>query len=121
MCWSGTGRCRESLVRVSPQLWIGFAVLLLTIAVSLAGDAPVRSLVHYGLAVAPVAWRHGMGAGFLFAGLATLAELTAGAFPTRAEWSGQEAGEGLFTYLKLSAIAAGVALGKRASNRPRQP
>ncbi|MBL8450613.1 MAG: hypothetical protein JNM32_11945 [Dechloromonas sp.] len=100
------------LSRVSPQLWIGFAVLLLTIAVSLAGDAPVRSLVPYGLAVAPAAWRHGMGAGFLFAGLATLAALTAGK---------QEAGEGLFTYLKLSAIAAGVALGKRASKRPRQP
>lgn len=48
----------------------------------------------YGLAVAPVAWRHGMEAGFLFAGLATLATLTAGAFPTRAEWRGQEVGEG---------------------------
>lgn len=101
--------------------WMGLAVLLLTIAVSLVGDAPVRSLIPYGLAVAPVAWRHGMGAGFLFAGLATLAALAAGAFPTREEWSGQEVGEGLFTYLKLSAIAAGVALGKRARTKPRQP
>lgn len=107
--------------RVSPHLWIGFAVLLLTIAVSLAVDAPTRSIMPYGLAVAPVAWRHGMGAGFVCAGLATLAALAAGAFPTREEWSGQEVGEGLFTYLKLSGIAAGVALGKRARTRPRRP
>lgn len=95
---------------------IGIAVLLLTVAVSLAADAPVRSLIPYALAVAPITWRHGMGAGFLFAGLATLAALAAGAFPTRAEWIGQEVGEGLVTYLKLSAIVAGVALGKRARN-----
>ena len=56
-----------------------------------------------------------MGAGFLFAGLATLTALAAGA-----EWIG-EVGEGLFTYLKLSAIAAGVALGKRARNGRRKP
>lgn len=54
-----------------------------------------------------------MSAGFLFAGLATLAALAASAFPTREELEGQEAGEGLYTYLKLSAVAAGVALGKR--------
>lgn len=99
--------------RASPHIWLGLIVLLLTIAVSLAADAPVRSLVPYGLAVALVAWRHGMRAGFLFAGLATLAALAAGAFPTRPDWSGQEVGEGLFTYLKLSAIAAGIALGTR--------
>lgn len=98
---------------------IGIAVLLLTVAVSLAADAPVRSLIPYGLAVAPVTWRHGMGVGFLFAGLATLAALAAGAFPTRAEWTGQEVGEGLFTYLKLSAIVAGVALSKRTRNSRR--
>lgn len=107
------------LSRVSPHMWIGIAVLLSTIAVSLAADAPVRSLAPYGLPVALVAWRHSMGHGFLFAGLATLAALAAGAFPTRAEWSGHEVGEGLFTYLKLSAIAAGVALGQRARNHRR--
>lgn len=104
------------LRRISVPVQIGIAVLLLTVAVSLAADAPMRSLIPYALAVAPVTWRHGMGAGFLFAGLATLAALAAGAFPTRAEWIGQEVGEGLFTYLKLSAIVAGVALGKRARN-----
>ncbi len=106
-------------LRASPHIWLGVAILLLTIAGSLAADAPVRSLIPYGLAVAPVAWRHGMGAGFLFAGLTTLAALAAGAFPTRPEWGGEEVGEGLFTYLKLSAIAAGVALGKRARNHRR--
>lgn len=95
---------------------IGIAVLLLTVAVSLAADAPVRSLIPYALAVAPITWRHGMGAGFLFAGLATLAALASGALPTREEWIGQDVGERLFTYLKLSAIVAGVALGKRARN-----
>ncbi len=102
------------LRRISVPVQIGIAVLFLTVAVSLAADAPVRSLIPYALAVALVTWRHGMGAGFLFAGLATLAALAAGAFPTRAEWIDQAVGEGLFTYLKLSAIVAGVALGKRA-------
>ena len=59
--------------------------------------------------MAQVAWRHGIGAGFLFAGLARLAALATGAFPTRPEWAGVEVGEGLFTYLKLSVVASGVA------------
>ncbi|MDA8416681.1 MAG: hypothetical protein M0Z78_06385 [Betaproteobacteria bacterium] len=105
------------LHKVSIPMWISIAVLLLTVMASLATDAPVRSILPYGLAVALVAWHHGIVAGFLFAGLATLAALAAGAFPTRHEWSGEEVGEGLFTYLKLSAIAIGVTLGKRARNR----
>lgn len=40
------------LRRVSISMQIGVAVLLLTITVGLAADAPVRSLVPYGLAVA---------------------------------------------------------------------
>ena len=75
-------------------MWISIAVLLLTVMASLATDAPVRSILPYGLAVALVAWHHGIVAGFLFAGLATLAALAAGAFPTRHEWSGEEVGEG---------------------------
>lgn len=114
MCWSDTANVVNLLRRMSVSVWTGIAVavLLLAIAVSMAADAPVRTIVPYGLAVALVAWRHGMGAGFLFAGLATLAALATGAFPTRAEWTGNEVGEGLFTYLKLSAIAAGIALAR---------
>lgn len=97
---------------ISLPLQIAVAILLLTIAISIAAGAPVRSIVPYGLAVTLVAWRHGAAAGFLFAGLATLAALATGAFPTRIEWSGQEAGEGLITYFKLSVIAAWVVLGK---------
>jgi hypothetical protein len=104
------------LRRMSVSVQIGAAVLLLTIAVSMVADTPVRSILPYGLAVALVTWRHGVGAGFLFAGLATLATLAAGAFPTCAVWSGQEVREGLLTYLKLSAVVGGVTLGKRASN-----
>jgi hypothetical protein len=52
---------------------------------------------------------------FVFAALAT------GAFPTRAELNGQEAGEGLFTYFKLSAIAVGVAIGKRTRRNNQKP
>lgn len=96
------------LRRISPQLWIGTTVLLLTIAVSMVANSPVRSIFPYGLAVALVTWRHSIGFGFLFAGLATLAALAAGAFPTRPEWSGEEVWEGLFTYLKLSVVAVGL-------------
>ena len=85
----------------------------------MAADSPVRSLIPYGLAVAPVAWRHGIGTGFLFAGLATLAALAAGAIPTRPELSGEEVGEGLLTYAKLSAIAVGVSLGRALVMRRR--
>ncbi|WAK00374.1 hypothetical protein [Methylobacter sp. YRD-M1] len=102
-------------LRVINSVGIGVVILLLTVAVSLATETPVRSLVPYGVAVALATWRQGMGAGFLFAGLATLVALAAGAFPTRIEWIGQAVEEGLFTYLKLSAIAAGIALGKRLS------
>ena len=107
---------------MSVAMKIGVAVLLLTITLSLAADAPVRSLLPYGgLAVALFSWQHGAGGGFLFVGLATLAALATGAFPTRPEWSGEEVGEGLFTYLKLSAIAAGVGLGKRIGPSPSAP
>lgn len=90
-------------------------VLVMTIAASITGEAPIRSLIPYGASVALVAWRHGMSSGFLFAGLATLAALAAGAFPTRPEFGGEEIVEGLYAYFKLSAISFGVAMGKRSS------
>jgi hypothetical protein len=95
----------------SRHLLAGVAVLLLVILVGWAGNTPIRTIFPYALAVGLVAWKHGMTAGFLFAGLAALAK---GAFPSREELSGQEVGEGLYTYFKLSAVAAGVALGKQA-------
>ena len=98
---------------ISRHLLAGSAVLLLVIVVSWLANAPIRSIFPYAFAVWLVTWKHGMTAGFLFAGLATLTALVTGAFPSRDELSGQEVGEGLYTYLKLSAVAAGVALGKR--------
>ncbi|MGV1046877.1 hypothetical protein [Limnohabitans sp.] len=101
------------LLWISRHLLAGSVVLLLVIFVSWLVNTPIRSIFPYAFAVGLVTWRHGMTAGFLFAGLATLAALATGAFPSREELSGQEVGEGLYTYLKLSAVAAGVALGKR--------
>lgn len=102
------------LLWISHHLLAGIAVLLLVILVGWIGNTPIRSIFPYAFAVGLVAWRHGMTAGFQFAGLATLAALATGAFPSREELSGHEAGEGLYTYLKLSAVAAGVVLGKQA-------
>jgi len=99
----------------SAHLGIAIMLLVLTAAFSIAAESPVRSIFPYGVAVALVAWRHGMSAGFIFAALA------AGAFPTRAELSGEEAGEGLFTYFKLSAIVVGVAIGKRTGRKNQKP
>jgi len=96
------------------HLVIGTVVLLLVVVVGLAANSAVRSIFPYAFAVGLVAWKHGMSAGLLFAGLATLAALATGAFPSREELSGQEVGEGLYTYLKLSAVAVGIGLGKRA-------
>lgn len=89
-------------------------MLLLVILVGWVGNTPIRSIFPYVFAVSLVAWKHGMTAGFVFAGFATVAALATGAFPSREELSSHEAGEGLYTYLKLSAVAAGVALGKQA-------
>ena len=99
----------------SRHMLIGIMVLLLAIAVGWAANTPVRSIFPYAFAVGLVAWRHGLTTSFLFAALATLAALATGAFPSRVEFSGQELGEGLYTYLLLSAIAACVTLGKRIS------
>jgi hypothetical protein len=99
--------------QASAHLVVAIMVLVLTGAFSVATDSPVRSIFPYGAAVALVAWRHGMSAGFIFAAVATFIALATGAFPTRAELSGEEVDEGLFTYFKLSGIAIGVAIGKR--------
>lgn len=112
---------KSRLPRGTAHLVTAIVVLILTVALSVASGSHIRSIFPYALAVGLMAWRHGMGAGFLFAGLATLAALAAGAFPSREELEGQEVGEGLFTYLKLSAVAVGVALGKRARRADRSP
>jgi hypothetical protein len=116
-----SGMRRRMRRLASAHLGIAIGVLVLTAALSIAAESPVRSILPYGVAVALVAWRHGMSAGFVFAALATFAALAAGAFPTRAELSGEEAGEGLFTYFKLSAIAVGVAIGKRTRRNNQKP
>lgn len=100
------------------HVMIAIGVLLAIVLVSAVSNSPVRSIFPYALSVGLVAWWHGMTIGFLFAGLATLAALIGGAFPSSAALSGHEVGEGLYTYLKLSAISAGVALGKRSRKPP---
>ena len=72
-------------------------MLLLVILVGWVGSTPIRSIFSYAFAVALVAWKHGMTAGFAFAGLATVATLMTGAFSSREELSGHEADEGLYT------------------------
>ena len=101
MLWSGR------------YLLISSTLLLLVILFAWLGDTPIRSIFPYAVAVGLVAWKHGIPAGVLFAGLATVAALATGAFPSRGELSGGEVGEGLYTYLKLTAVAVGVALGQR--------
>jgi len=111
----------ENITRrfVSAQIVAALGVLLLVVFISVSTNSPIRSIFPYAFSVGLVAWKHGMQAGFLFAGLATLAAQMGGAFPSNATLAGQEVGEGLYTYLKLSAISAGVALGKRARSRQR--
>ena len=102
----------------STHVVVAIGVLLGVVLVSTVTDSPVRSIFPYALSVGLVAWKHGMTAGFLLAGVATLAALFAGAFPSNAALSGQEVGEGLYTYLKLSVVSAGVVLGKRSRRSP---
>lgn len=104
---------------ISLHLLFGAAILLLVILVSWIDNSPVRSIFPYAISVGLVAWKHGLTGGFVFAGFATLAALATGAFPSRDELSGHETDEGLYTYMKLSAVAVGVGLGKRARNRSR--
>ncbi|MBE0587640.1 MAG: hypothetical protein IH617_06305 [Hydrogenophaga sp.] len=95
------------------HLIVATAILL---AVGLYGSTtttPVRSIFPYAFAAGMVAWKHGVAAGFLFAGLGTLSALATGAFPSNEALRGHELGEGLYTYLKLSAVVLGVALGNR--------
>jgi len=60
-------------------------------------DRAVRSLFPYGIAVGLAAWHHGMTAGFVCAGLGTLAALATGAFPGNEGLRGQELGGDRFT------------------------
>lgn len=96
----------------SYQTLVALAILIFIATAGAYADSPVRSLVPYAFAVMLVTWRHGAVAGVLVAGLACLAALVAGAFPTRPQWAGHLLEEGLVTYLKLSAVALGVCLAK---------
>lgn len=96
---------------------VATAILL---AVGLYGSmtaTPIRSIFPYAFAAGLVAWKHGVAAGFLFAGFGTLSALATGAFPSNEELRGHELGEGLYTYLKLSAVVLGVALGNRSRRK----
>jgi len=71
----------------STPIVIGTVVLLLVVVVGLAANSPVRSIFRYAYAVGLVAWKQGMSAGLLFAGLATLAAAGTEAFPPSAKSS----------------------------------
>ena len=102
----------HQLLRSARWLIVAAAMLALLGVLGWMTDTPVRSLVPYGTAVGLA--HHGMKAGFVFAGLGTLAALATGAFPSHEGLRGQELDEGLFTYFKLSAVALGITLGKRS-------
>jgi hypothetical protein len=93
---------------------VATAILL---AVGLYGSmtaTPIRSIFPYAFAAGLVAWKHGVAAGFLFAGFGTLSALATGAFPSNEELRGHELGEGLYTYLKLSAVVLVLLCHKRS-------
>jgi len=96
---------------------LGVALVVLTW--SPLGGSPVRSISPYAFATALVAWRHGLLWGGAFAALACLVAALGGALPTPPQWSNDLAGEGLMTYLKLSAVAIGVSVGKHMGERRR--
>ncbi len=70
------GGVEQRLLWIRGNLLVGVAVLLLVVAVGWVGNTPIRSIFPYAFAVGLVAWKHGMTAGFVFAGLATVAALT---------------------------------------------
>jgi len=104
---------------VSRNLLAAIGVLLAVLAWSVLGGSPVRSIFPYAFATALVAWRHGLLWGFAFAAIACLVAALGGAFPTQPQWLNDLAGEGLMTYLKLSAVAIGVSVGRRMGERRR--
>lgn len=110
------GRPDTAHERLWSAIWLiaAAAMLVLVAVLGWLTDTPVRSLFPYGIAVGLATWHHGMTAGFVFAGLGTLAALATGAFPSHEGLRGQELGEGLYTYLKLSVVVLGVKLGKLA-------
>lgn len=110
--WPYFSEYLRSLWHAWGHLLVALVILMMTVVVSIVRDSPVHSIVPYGVAVALSSWRYGLIAGFLFSGLATLSALAAGAFPTRAEFVGEEIVEGFVTYLKLSVIAGGVVIAK---------
>lgn len=102
----------QTFVRTHRPLLLAALILL---SVGIYGSStmtPVRSLFPYAVAAGLVTWSHGMLSGFLFAGLGRLSALATGAFPSTEELRGQELGEGMYTYLKLSSVVLGVALGR---------
>jgi len=105
---------------LSRNMLAALAVLLVVLILSLVDGSPVRSILPYAFATALVAWRHGLIWGFAFAALACLVAALGGGFPTQPQWLSELAGEGVMTYLKLSAVAIGVSAGKRMGERRRE-
>jgi hypothetical protein len=105
---------------LSRYMLAALGILSVVFMWSLVGGSPVRSIFPYALAVALVAWRHGLISGFGFAAFACFVAALGGAFPTQPQWLNDLVGEGLMTYLKLSAVVIGTSAGKRVGERLRQ-
>lgn len=95
---------------VLSSLW-----LLLLAMFNQKSSVPIASILPYLLPVAIVSWRYGLGWGFLFAALGTLAAMP-GDYLKEHEmndlyWAA------LTTYLKLTTAAVGIILGRKIAQR----
>ena len=74
---------------------IALAALLALVAMrGWMTDTPVRSLFPFGIAVGLVSWHHGLNAGFVFAGLGTLAALRLARFRATKGCEGRNSAKG---------------------------
>lgn len=84
-------------------------------ALNLASDGSIKNILAFALPVA-IAARHRLSAGFLFAGVGALSAVVGGVIPhpqaNEPLWI-----EGMWAFLKLSAVALGICLGLRIQKR----
>lgn len=89
--------------------------LLFLAATNRYSEIPIMSIFPFMLPVVLMAWRYGMGWGFVFAALATLAAMPGDYMQHHDKhdlyWAA------FTTYLKLTAAAAGIIIGKNIAIR----
>lgn len=89
---------------------LSVAWLALLAAVNHSAYRPVTFILPYLLPIIVMTWRYGMAWGFLIAGLASLAAIPGEYLANHS--IDQLSRAGISTYLKFSAIAAGLALAR---------